>query len=398
MHKKKISKNKNIEYKFYLSLAFLVLVVVVIGVFIVFTNQISKKQNTLNSRASENTKSAVSIVGGTDAQEGEFPFYALLNFKKGDTESFCGGALISDEWIITAAHCFVDLTNQDTVTAIIGMNHRKREMKGLHYSKIDRIIPHERYSGLKVAIVETFDIALLHLQDKAIGVPTLSLFDPKGGKFLEEIGSGLEESQNRTTVMGFGTTIKNNPSDFYPSRSDFSKVSITLKKAVLAMDVRRLLLYYDTILLYNPTGINSRTGPGDSGGPAGFRYMNKDYLLGISSRMGMSGSSLYTSASYYFSWIHEKTGIDADFGTYDQGMQLPEQKNLDVGVCEKATTIEACTESNNVCTWDSSVNTCLTWNTAICNRLKKADTCNNESFRKTCIWDSITNKCKPKSN
>ena len=53
------------------------------------------------------------IFGGTDAQDGKYPFYAKLNQKvNGTFRHFCGGALISSEYIMTAAHCLA-YTNWD---------------------------------------------------------------------------------------------------------------------------------------------------------------------------------------------------------------------------------------------------------------------------------------------
>ena len=45
------------------------------------------------------------IVGGTDANLGEFPYQGLLQVEE-ETGSFqCGCALINSNWAITAAHC-----------------------------------------------------------------------------------------------------------------------------------------------------------------------------------------------------------------------------------------------------------------------------------------------------
>ncbi|XP_027563257.1 prostasin-like, partial [Neopelma chrysocephalum] len=43
------------------------------------------------------------VVGGSGAQEGQWPWQVSLAFRG---RHVCGGALITPAWIITAAHCF----------------------------------------------------------------------------------------------------------------------------------------------------------------------------------------------------------------------------------------------------------------------------------------------------
>ena len=50
------------------------------------------------------------IIGGEEVIGNEFPWQVAL-VKKGLYKPFCGGSLISDKHVLTAAHCTVDLTS-----------------------------------------------------------------------------------------------------------------------------------------------------------------------------------------------------------------------------------------------------------------------------------------------
>lgn len=46
------------------------------------------------------------IVGGQEAQVGEFPWQVSLHIK--NIAHVCGGSIINERWIVTAAHCVQD--------------------------------------------------------------------------------------------------------------------------------------------------------------------------------------------------------------------------------------------------------------------------------------------------
>jgi len=49
------------------------------------------------------------IVGGAEATPNSYPWTAMLIMDLFHPENFfCGGALITDEWLLTAAHCFTN--------------------------------------------------------------------------------------------------------------------------------------------------------------------------------------------------------------------------------------------------------------------------------------------------
>lgn len=45
------------------------------------------------------------IIGGRRAARGQFPYFAGIILIKNNNRNKCGGALISRQWVITAAHC-----------------------------------------------------------------------------------------------------------------------------------------------------------------------------------------------------------------------------------------------------------------------------------------------------
>lgn len=56
--------------------------------------------------AKKQTQLDFHIVGGTESDVGEFPHAAVLGYDNlGEIEYNCGGALISESFVITAAHC-----------------------------------------------------------------------------------------------------------------------------------------------------------------------------------------------------------------------------------------------------------------------------------------------------
>ncbi|XP_055967277.1 transmembrane protease serine 11C-like [Sorex fumeus] len=98
------------------------------------------------------TPSGNKIVGGTNAEEGEWPWQASL---QQNSVHRCGATLISNSWLVTAAHCFVNAKNPKEWKASFGLLLNDPQAQ----RSIDNIIVHEnfRYPA------HNNDIAVVHL-------------------------------------------------------------------------------------------------------------------------------------------------------------------------------------------------------------------------------------------
>ncbi|XP_051012071.1 suppressor of tumorigenicity 14 protein [Acomys russatus] len=107
------------------------------------------------------------VVGGTNADEGEWPWQVSLHAL--GQGHLCGASLISPNWLVSAAHCFMDDRNfkysdHTMWTAFLGLlDQSKRSASGVQEHKLKRIITHPSFNDFTF----DYDIALLELEKPA---------------------------------------------------------------------------------------------------------------------------------------------------------------------------------------------------------------------------------------
>nr|XP_040022216.1 suppressor of tumorigenicity 14 protein homolog isoform X1 [Gasterosteus aculeatus aculeatus] len=100
------------------------------------------------------------IVGGQNAELGEWPWQVSLHFKT--MGHVCGASIISDKWLLSASHCFITSDNDHLVPSnwqtYSGMQDQYK-LDDIQLRLVQRIITHPDYNQMTF----DYDVSLLEL-------------------------------------------------------------------------------------------------------------------------------------------------------------------------------------------------------------------------------------------
>merc|ERR1712080_83255 len=102
----------------------------------------------------------LTIVGGEDAEDGEFPWQVQLRSSDSSRSLFCGGSVLNEEYVITAAHCCFGSLPRGIHVVAGGILRIEDDEGEEQFAEVKEIIIHEDYKHLN----QENDICLLHLE------------------------------------------------------------------------------------------------------------------------------------------------------------------------------------------------------------------------------------------
>ncbi|XP_025775868.1 granzyme H-like isoform X4 [Puma concolor] len=98
------------------------------------------------------------IIGGHEAKPHSRPYMVFVQFLVGNSKKRCGGALVNEDFVLTAAHCL-----GSSINVTLGAHNIKKQEKTQQIIPVRRAIPHPDYNPKNYSN----DIMLLQLVKKA---------------------------------------------------------------------------------------------------------------------------------------------------------------------------------------------------------------------------------------
>ncbi|KAH8342311.1 hypothetical protein KR059_001218 [Drosophila kikkawai] len=233
------------------------------------------------------------IINGKDAVANQFPYQVGLSFLGSKGSWWCGGSIIDNSWVLTAAHC---TSGASYVTIYYGATIRTSP-QFTHTVSSSNWIQHANYISLTVrndiSLIKTPAVTFSAAVNK-IALPAIaSSYSTFVGQTAVASGWGMTSDQETSVTKHLQyadlTVIPNSD-----CQKTFGSLVVTSK--VICVDTTNAI----------------STCQGDSGGPLALDGI----LIGITSFGAEDGCEIgapaaFTRVTSYLDWIQSNSGISA---------------------------------------------------------------------------------------
>ncbi|NP_001279458.1 uncharacterized protein LOC103185529 precursor [Callorhinchus milii] len=228
------------------------------------------------------------IVGGLDCLPGNCPWQVLLLNQ--NNEGFCGGTILTDQIVLTAAHC---LNQTPTFTIVAGEFDVTLEEGHEQYRQVHRIASHLKFQKKSY----NNDIALLKLSKPLVFNNYVIPVCLPEKRFAEQVLMNMPNA----LVSGWGRIYEHGA-----TASKLQQLSVPYVDRLKCVESSKFPVSKNMFCAgYDKE--NKDACQGDSGGPHVTKYRDTWFLTGIVSwgeGCAMKGKyGIYTKTSNYLQWI-----------------------------------------------------------------------------------------------
>ncbi|XP_071549205.1 uncharacterized protein [Panulirus ornatus] len=241
------------------------------------------------------------IIGGTVQQSLDNPWLVSLQLREeGKLKHNCGGVVIAEDYVLTAAHCFRVHGRHSYVIRVGDYSMGTTEAAQEDFD-IEKLWMHEEFD---TTVEFNNDIAILKVARKnGRGIRFSKSVQPVCLPSEDASYSGLSDC----TITGWGTTSERAP-PIPEDRPRSGHVQIYNMGSCTGQDKYALFEVTSGMVCAGHLDGRTDTCTGDSGGPLTCRVNGRHILYGITSwgkgcgRRGQPG--MYTKITKFLRWIH----------------------------------------------------------------------------------------------
>ncbi|XP_066489000.1 coagulation factor XI-like [Tiliqua scincoides] len=207
------------------------------------------------------------IVGGTNASHGEWPWQVSLHVQPSAKGHYCGGSIISNQWIVTAAHCTQNLLYPEIWRVYTAILKQSQITDDTPFFGVQKIVVHPNFEYAE----KGYDIALMKL-DRPMNFTDLQ--QPLC------LPLNKEQSMQYTDcwVTGWGYTNETGE-----AHDVLQKVALPLISNTECQSLYQQHRISDLMLCAGYTEGGRDACKGDSGGPLSCKHQDTWYLVGVTS-------------------------------------------------------------------------------------------------------------------